>query len=100
MGVHEITIVKGSKWENFGPAGSRLKIRRTHAPYIHPTKGYRAMATPRKTNARRRPIIAMGLGLIGCTEYNRRNPGGGRWRKLSGELLRKFRAFARRTRPV
>lgn len=98
MGVREITIVKGSKWEQFGPAGSRLSIRRTHASYIHPTKGYRAMAVPRKTNARRRPITAMGIGLVGCAEYNKRNPGGGRWRKLSGELLRKFRAFVRQNK--
>lgn len=95
MAMHEITIKKGSQWEKFGPAGSRITINRTHPPFIHSTKGYRAMSRPRKTNCRRRPINAMAIGLVGCAEYNKRNPGGGRWRKLSGELLRKFRAFVR-----
>ena len=41
----------------------RVKVGRTHHAFLHPTKGWRKFARPRKTN-RRRKLIPMGRFLV------------------------------------
>jgi hypothetical protein len=73
--------------------GVEVRIARTHAPWIHPTKGYRELARPRKTNRRRRPIGA--VTIPHSTEANKvdQKRNGGRLRKLTAPILRKLRAI-------